>query len=205
LKWPVTPTKPNPSKSISKASKNSPCALPAKTATPEHGEPGQNPFWGGNQQALSPLPRHLNAAAQANGKEHAPLSARACVEHVVGVESTGEHENRAADRGCFVSTCSAAWILMWHLRSSTSNHAALIPQCAYRIPCRSSRPKSVERSIARRIRSGSSNSQPAYMRLLQEDLQAKDLQKHWIARTLWEPLRLNPYVLPRLTLVCLCP
>ena len=40
-----------------------------------------------------------------NVKEHAPLSARASVYHGVGVESTGEHVNRAADRGCCVSTC----------------------------------------------------------------------------------------------------
>jgi hypothetical protein len=42
----------------------------------------------------------------ANVKEHAPLSAGASVDHGVGVETTGEHENRAADRGCCVSTCS---------------------------------------------------------------------------------------------------
>jgi hypothetical protein len=28
------------------------------------------------------------------------------VDHGVEVETTGEHENRAADRGCCVSTCS---------------------------------------------------------------------------------------------------
>lgn len=36
----------------------------------------------------------------ANVKEHATLSARARVDHGVGVETTGDHENRAADRGC---------------------------------------------------------------------------------------------------------
>lgn len=41
-----------------------------------------------------------------NVKEHAPLSAGAGVDHGVGVETTGEHENRAADRGCCVSSCS---------------------------------------------------------------------------------------------------
>jgi hypothetical protein len=41
-----------------------------------------------------------------NAKEHAPLSAGASVDHGVEVEATGEHENRAADRGCCVSTCS---------------------------------------------------------------------------------------------------
>jgi len=42
-----------------------------------------------------------------NVKEHAPLSARASVDHGVKVETTQEHLNRAADRGCCVSTCSA--------------------------------------------------------------------------------------------------
>jgi hypothetical protein len=42
----------------------------------------------------------------ANVKEHAPLSAGANVDHGVEVETTGEHENRAADRGCCVSSCS---------------------------------------------------------------------------------------------------
>ena len=41
-----------------------------------------------------------------NVKEHAPLSARASVDHGVNVETTGEHVNRAADRGCCVSSCS---------------------------------------------------------------------------------------------------
>jgi len=47
-----------------------------------------------------------------NVKEHAPLSARASVDHGVEVETTGEHENRAADRaadrGCRVSACSTS-------------------------------------------------------------------------------------------------
>ncbi len=46
-----------------------------------------------------------------NVKEHAPLSAGASVDHGVEVETTGEHENRAADRGCCVSTCCASLIL----------------------------------------------------------------------------------------------
>lgn len=41
-----------------------------------------------------------------NVREHAPLSAGASVERGVEVENTGEHENRAADRGCCVSSCS---------------------------------------------------------------------------------------------------
>jgi hypothetical protein len=41
-----------------------------------------------------------------NVKEHAPLSAGARVDHGVEVETTEEHENRAADRGCCVSSCS---------------------------------------------------------------------------------------------------
>ena len=35
-----------------------------------------------------------------NVQEHAPLSAGANVDHGVKVKTTGEHENRAADRGC---------------------------------------------------------------------------------------------------------
>ena len=48
-----------------------------------------------------------------NVKEHAPLSAGASVDHRVEVKTTGEHENRAADRGCCVSSCSASSILLW--------------------------------------------------------------------------------------------
>jgi hypothetical protein len=43
-----------------------------------------------------------------NVKEHAPLSARASVDHGVEVKTTDKHVNRAADRGCCVSTCSAS-------------------------------------------------------------------------------------------------
>ena len=48
----------------------------------------------------------------ANVKEHAPLSAGASVDHGVDVGITEDHVNRAADRGCCVSTCSASsiWI-----------------------------------------------------------------------------------------------
>jgi hypothetical protein len=45
-----------------------------------------------------------------NVKEHAPLSAGPHVDHGVEVKTTEDHENRAADRGCCVSTCSASWI-----------------------------------------------------------------------------------------------
>ena len=41
-----------------------------------------------------------------NVKEHATLSAGARVDHGVSVGITEEHVNRAADRGCCVSTCS---------------------------------------------------------------------------------------------------
>jgi hypothetical protein len=50
-----------------------------------------------------------------NVKEHAPLSARPCVDHGLEVRTTEDHENRAADRGCCVSTCSAS---DYHLASS---------------------------------------------------------------------------------------
>ena len=43
-----------------------------------------------------------------NVKEHAPLSAGASVDHGVEVEITEEHVNKAADRGCCVSACSAS-------------------------------------------------------------------------------------------------
>jgi hypothetical protein len=46
----------------------------------------------------------------ANVKEHATLSAGANVDHRVEVEATEDHENREADRGCCVSTCSASVI-----------------------------------------------------------------------------------------------
>jgi hypothetical protein len=46
-----------------------------------------------------------------NVKEHTPLSARASVDHRVEVETTVNHRNRAADRGCCGSTCSAIWFL----------------------------------------------------------------------------------------------
>ena len=45
-----------------------------------------------------------------NVKEHATLSAGASVDHGVEVETTGEHGNRAADRGCCVSSCSTEFI-----------------------------------------------------------------------------------------------
>ena len=41
-----------------------------------------------------------------NVKEHATLSAEASVDHRVEVEATEDHVNRAADRGCCVSSCS---------------------------------------------------------------------------------------------------
>lgn len=46
--------------------------------------------------------------SSSNVKEHAPLSAGAGVDHGVEVETTSGHENRAADRGCCVSTCWAS-------------------------------------------------------------------------------------------------
>ena len=47
----------------------------------------------------------------ANVKEHATLSAGASVDHGVEVEATEDHVNRAADRGCCVSTCCASSFL----------------------------------------------------------------------------------------------
>jgi hypothetical protein len=57
-----------------------------------------------------------------NVKEHATLSAGASVDHGVDVEVTEEHVNRAADRGCCVSTCSAVLVFRsrsWEGLSST--------------------------------------------------------------------------------------
>ena len=45
-----------------------------------------------------------------NVKEHATLSAGARVDHGIEVKTTGKHVNRAADRGCCVSTCSASCV-----------------------------------------------------------------------------------------------
>ena len=47
----------------------------------------------------------LDIKSWANVKEHAPLSARARVDHGVEVEGRKGHVNRAADRGCCVSSC----------------------------------------------------------------------------------------------------
>ena len=54
----------------------------------------------------TPCPR----CNEANVKEHATLSAGARVDHGVEFETTGEHVNRAADRGCCVSTCWASLV-----------------------------------------------------------------------------------------------
>jgi hypothetical protein len=53
-----------------------------------------------------------------NVKEHATLSAGASVDHGVDVETRKEHVNRAADRGCCVSPCSASCILLRERRSN---------------------------------------------------------------------------------------
>jgi len=49
---------------------------------------------------------------QTNVKQHAPLSAGASADHGVEVKTTEDHVNRAADRGCCVSTCSAVFFLL---------------------------------------------------------------------------------------------
>ena len=51
--------------------------------------------------------RLLSFSYWTNVKEHATLSARAHVDHGVKVIATDDHENRVANRGCCVSTCSA--------------------------------------------------------------------------------------------------
>lgn len=47
-----------------------------------------------------------------NVKEHATLSAGASVDHGAEVGITEDHVNRAADRGCCVSTCSISSFLL---------------------------------------------------------------------------------------------
>ena len=49
---------------------------------------------------LKQLPHGGNYLFQANVKEHATLSARTLADHGVRGVVTGDHENRAADRGC---------------------------------------------------------------------------------------------------------
>jgi len=58
--------------------------------------------------------------SRANVKEHATLSAGASVDHGVEVEDTEDHVNRAADRGCCVSTCSASLIFVIRENSKTN-------------------------------------------------------------------------------------
>ncbi len=53
-------------------------------------------------------PRAAVANLLENVKEHATLSARAHFDHGVEVGTKEEHVNRAADRGCCVSTCCAS-------------------------------------------------------------------------------------------------
>jgi hypothetical protein len=57
-----------------------------------------------------------------NVKEHAPLSAGASVDHGVDVETTQEHENRAADRGCCVSSCSESSFVEVPITSGMTCH-----------------------------------------------------------------------------------
>jgi hypothetical protein len=62
--------------------------------------------------------------SEESAKEHATLSAGASVDHGFEVGITGEHVNRAADRGCCVSSCWA---------SSFSEVEALVSSFARRI------------------------------------------------------------------------
>jgi len=50
----------------------------------------------------------LGISFLSNVKEHATLSAGANVDRGVEVEIMVDHVNRAADRGCCVSTCSTS-------------------------------------------------------------------------------------------------
>jgi len=54
---------------------------------------------------------HGNSISSTNVKEHATLSAGASVDHGVDVKTTGEHVNRAADRGCCAASCWASYFV----------------------------------------------------------------------------------------------
>jgi hypothetical protein len=64
---------------------------------------------GMTMETMDQIIRARGQNCRMNVKEHAPLSARACVDHGVDVETTEGHVNRAADRGCCVSACSASY------------------------------------------------------------------------------------------------
>ena len=73
-------------------------------------------------------------------KSTQPLSAGASVDHGVKVGITEEHVNRAADRGCCVSTCSA-WISVSSYHGSPSQQASREPLLtASRQPARTGSP-----------------------------------------------------------------
>jgi hypothetical protein len=69
----------------------------------------------------------MHAHSLPNVKEHATLSAGASVDHTVEVETTEGHVNRAADRGCCVSACSASSVHDAWFRYSTARLARLTP------------------------------------------------------------------------------
>ena len=60
-----------------------------------------------------------------NVKENAPLSARARVDYGTGVETTENHVNRAADRGCCVSSCSASHFDIILIKNSGKYRASM--------------------------------------------------------------------------------
>lgn len=66
---------------------------------------GQRAFAAAMAGMVEQCATELREYLRANAIEHAPLSSRAIADHGVGVKSTGDHENRAADRGCCVSSC----------------------------------------------------------------------------------------------------
>ena len=70
---------------------------------------------------LGVLVGHINSLP--NVKEHAPLSAGASVDHGVEVETTRDHVNRAADRGCVsrlvrFGCCEKRWIVTVEISNS---------------------------------------------------------------------------------------
>ena len=74
--------------------------------------------------------RSFGSLFLANVKEHAPLSAGASVDHGVEVETTQEHVNRAADRGCCVSTCCASSLNVGMLSMGTIFYLTVKTSCA---------------------------------------------------------------------------
>ena len=95
----------------------SPCSINTKDGIPMNAAPivsrkhlGKVTQWRFPIRSIRLLKRRFTIFLP-NVKEHATLSAGPHVDHGVEVEITEDHVNRAADRGCCVSSCSAScWL-----------------------------------------------------------------------------------------------